>query len=124
MDWPIPYVKSVGKLKVLLKCVKTYLSRGNIEAPLNQWIVATEGNDAGNKEDVRTFLRGGAISHEDSETISINRAVYMLAALDYLETKTGLANLAVRMFDGYNPQYQQIDTLQNLDKITQDNDEC
>ena len=39
--------------------------------------------------------------------------VYMLAALDYLEIKTGLANLAVQKFDGYNPQYVQIDTLQN-----------
>ena len=129
----------MGKLKVLLKCVKTYLSRGNIEAPLDQWIEATEGDDAGNIEDVRTFLRGGADPYDDSVTISINRAVYMLATLDYLGMKTGLVHLAVQKFDGYNPQHLQIDTLYNqiihgnksktialedLDKIIQDNYEC
>ena len=36
IDWAPPYVRNIGKLKVLLKCIKTYLSRGNIEAPLDQ----------------------------------------------------------------------------------------
>ena len=56
MDWAPPYIKGVGKLKTLLKCVKSYFSRGNVEGPLDAWIVATEGYDPGNKEALRTFL--------------------------------------------------------------------
>ena len=50
MDWDPPCVRNIGKLKVLLKCIKIYLSRGNIEAPLDQYIEVNEGPDAGNKE--------------------------------------------------------------------------
>ena len=71
MDWPAPYTKGVSKLKILFKCVKTYLSRGNVEGPLDQWIVATEGDDPGNKEAVRTFLRGGGAQFEDTVTIRL-----------------------------------------------------
>ena len=34
-DWRLPYTKGVGKLKPILKCIKTYLSRGNVEGPLD-----------------------------------------------------------------------------------------
>ena len=45
MDWAPPYNKSLEKLRILLKCVSTYLSRGNVEAPLDIWLqAAAEGN--------------------------------------------------------------------------------
>ena len=56
MDWPAPYLRSASKLMVLLKCIRSYLSRGNIETSLDAWITATEGEYAGNKADVRDYL--------------------------------------------------------------------
>ena len=58
LAWPAPYLRSVIKLKVLLKCICSYLSRGNIETHLDGWITAVDGEDAGNKADVRDYLRG------------------------------------------------------------------
>ena len=43
IDWSPPYTKWVGKLKVILKCIKTYLSRGNVEGPLDTWIELKDG---------------------------------------------------------------------------------
>ena len=37
----------------------------------------------------------------------------MLAALEYLEAKTGLALLAAQKFDHYNAEYLQVDSLHN-----------
>ena len=50
---------------------------------------------------------------DDTVTISINRATMMLAALEYLEAKTGLALLAAQKFDHYNAEYLQVDSLHN-----------
>ena len=36
LDWVAPYNRSVTKLKLLLKCIRSYLSRGNIETHLDQ----------------------------------------------------------------------------------------
>ena len=45
MDWAPPYNKSLEKLKVFLKCIFPFLSRGNVEAPLDIWLQdAAEGN--------------------------------------------------------------------------------
>ena len=59
IDWNPPYAPGAAKLKVFLKCVASYLSRGNVSGPLDLWIEATEGNDFGAKETVRTALRRG-----------------------------------------------------------------
>ena len=61
IDWVPPYTKGVGKLKVILKCIKTYLSRGNVKGPLDAWIVARDGDDPGDRA-----------QFEDTVTISIN----------------------------------------------------
>ena len=56
----------------------------------DQWIVAVEGPDAGNKEDVRNYLRGATVPPEDSITLSINLAMYLLSGIEYLEAKAKL----------------------------------
>ena len=35
IDWNPPYVPRPAKLKVFLKCVASYLSRGNVSGPLD-----------------------------------------------------------------------------------------
>ena len=102
LDWGAPYIRSVTKLKLLLKCIRSYLSRGNIETHLDQWIVAVEGNDAGNKEDLRDYLRGLTVLPDDSITISINLATYLLSGIEYLEAKADLAHSASEKYDSYN----------------------
>ena len=99
LDWSPPYTNGVDKLNMILKCIKTYLSRGNVEGPLDTWIEAKDGDDPGNKEALRAFLRGDGAQFDDTVTISISRATMMLAGLEYLEAKTGLALLAAQKFD-------------------------
>ena len=38
MEYPAPYVRNTSNLKVLLKCVATYLSRGHFEGDLDAWL--------------------------------------------------------------------------------------
>ena len=88
------------------------MSRGNIETSLDAWISETEGEDAGNKADVRDYLRGLTTPPEDTVTISINIAWCLISALEYLECKTSLANLASEKFDTYSTCYTEADLLQ------------
>ena len=53
IDWNPPYIAGAIKLKVLLKCICSYLSSGNVSGPLDTWIEATEGEDFGGKELVK-----------------------------------------------------------------------
>ena len=39
MDFPPPYVRNTAGLKILLKCVTTYLSRGHYEGDLDAWLI-------------------------------------------------------------------------------------
>ena len=72
-----------------------------------------EGEDAGNKEDLRNYLRGPTVPPDDSITISINLATYLLSGIEYLETKADLAHAASEKFDSYNNDYIEADLLQN-----------
>ena len=38
MDFPAPYARSPASLKVLLKCISSYLSRGHFEGDLDTWL--------------------------------------------------------------------------------------
>ena len=38
IDWHPPFTRTTGNLKVLLKGVVSYLSRGNFEVLLDQWL--------------------------------------------------------------------------------------
>ena len=74
LEWGPPYTKGVNKLKILLKCIGTYLSRGG---PLDTWIKKKDGDDPGNKEELRTALRGEGDNFDDMVTISITKASEM-----------------------------------------------
>ena len=89
IDWNPPYLAGAIKLKTLLKCVCSYLSRGNVSGPLDNWIEATDGEDLGGKETVRTVLRRGG--DQDTVSLSINKAREMVAGLEYLEERWLLA---------------------------------
>ena len=39
MDFPPPYVRNTASLKILLKCITTYLSRGHFEGDLDAWLI-------------------------------------------------------------------------------------
>ena len=52
-----------------------------------------------NKEEHRALLRGDGAQFDDTVT------TMMLAALEYLEAKTGLALLAAQKFDHYNAEW-------------------
>ena len=139
MDWPPPYIRDGAKLMVLLRCIKSYMSRGNIETSLDAWITKKEGPDAGNKADVREYLRGLTTPAEDTVTLSINLAGCLISALEYLESKVCLASLVSGKYDNYNGYYIEADLLQNqvirgtrtkadalkfIDEVIYANDEC
>ena len=111
IDWNPPYVPGAAKLKVFLKYVSSYLFRGNVSGPLDLWIEATEGNDFGGKELVRTALRRGG--DQDTVSLSIVKAREMTAGLEYLEEKANLALAAARKLDQWGNEYVQAYALQN-----------
>ena len=51
-----------------------------------------DGDDFGDKETVRTALRGAG--DQDTVSLNINKANKMVAGLEYLEAKASLASLA------------------------------
>ena len=89
IDWLPPYTPGPAKLRILLRCTASYISRGNVSGPLDAWIEATEGQDFGAKVAVRNALRGGG--DLDTVTLSIEKARDMLSGMDYLEEKARLA---------------------------------
>merc|ERR1711888_535124 len=38
MEYPVPYARNSSNLKILLKCVVSYLSRGHFEGELDEWL--------------------------------------------------------------------------------------
>ena len=113
MDWLPPYTRNESKLMVVLRCIRSYMSRGNIETSLDTWISKKNGADAGNKADVRDYLQGLTTPAEDTVTISINLSACLISALEYLESKMCLVNLASEKYDAYNIYYTEADLLQN-----------
>merc|ERR1712215_553428 len=72
-----------------------------------------EGPEAGNKADVRDYLRGLTTPVEDTVTLSINLAGCLISALEYLESKVCLASLVSEKYDTYNVYYTEADLLKN-----------
>ena len=137
IDWPAPYTPSPDKLRILLRCTASFLSRGNVPGPLNAWIEAVAGPDFGNKVGVRTALRAGG--DLDSVTLSIDKAREMLAAMDYLDVKVRLAQQVILKLDQSSSEYTQanglpnqvvrgtiskIGALQSLDHLIAENEGC
>ena len=111
IDWLPPYTPSPAKLRILLRCTASYLSRGNVSGPLDAWIEAVAGPDFGAKVGVRTILRAGG--DLDTVTLSIEKAREMLSAMDYLEEKVRLAQAVTLKLDQYSSDYTQADGLPN-----------
>ena len=108
MDWAPPYNKSLEKLKIFLKCVSTYLSRGNVEAQLDAWLQdAAEGNLA----EERAALIAGA---EDSSVAAMIRiSEDMVETVGYADTKMILGDGMVVIFNHYNNKLDDLDGLGN-----------
>ena len=87
IDWLLPYTPSPGKLRTLLRCTASYISRGNVSGPLDAWIEAVAGPDFGAKVAVRTTLRAGG--DLDTVTLSIEKAREMLSGLLGGESEIG-----------------------------------
>ena len=84
----------------MIDWLPSYLSRGKVSGPLNLWIEATEGNNFGAKDAVRTALRGGG--DQDTVSLSIVKAREMLSGMDYLEEKARLALSAATKLDQWH----------------------
>ena len=111
IDWLPPYNPGPAKLRILLRCTASYLSRGNVSGPLDDWIEAVVGPDFGAKVAVRTALRAGG--DLDTVTLSIEKARDMLSGMDYLEEKARLAQAAAMKLDQWSSDYVQADGLPN-----------
>ena len=111
IDWLPPYTPGPAKLRILLRCTASYLSRGNVSGPLDAWIEAVESKDFGAKVAVRTALRAGG--DLDTVTLSIEKAREMLSGMDYLEEKARLAQTAALKLDQWSSDYAQADGLPN-----------
>ena len=111
IDWVPPYAPAPAKLKIFLRYVASYLSRGNVSGPIDLWIDATEGDDFGNKSGVRTALRAGG----DLDTVSLSmvKAKEMLGGMNFLEEKKRLALAAATRVDQSLSEYIQADGLYN-----------
>ena len=64
---------------------------------MDTWIEKTDGENFGDKETVRTALRGAG--DQDTVSLSINKAKEMVAGLEYLEAKASLASAAAMKLD-------------------------
>ena len=107
IDWLPPYTPGPAKLRILLRCIASYLSCGNVSGPLDDWIEAVEGPDFGAKVAVRTALRAGG--DLDTVTLSIEKAREMLSSMDYLEEKVRLAQAVALKLDQWSSDYAQAD---------------
>ena len=94
IDWPAPYERTWGNLKIFLKAVSSYMSRGNFEAGLDEWvnrpvIPAEVGDEPGGQlGPERERLIQMTPGCEDSTVGAIiARSKEMLLAVEYVEAK-------------------------------------
>ena len=113
MDWPAPYNKSLEKLNILLKCIASYLSRGNIEVQLDEWLNnADEGG--GNLAAAQTAIIGLVADAEESSVAAmIRKSKYMLETVDYAEHKMRLGDGMAVIFLDYTEKLSELDGLNN-----------
>ena len=95
MEWHPPYVRSTGNLKILLKAIVSYLSRGNFEVILDQWltlpVVPVEPDDAigGGLNAERDALIAQTVNCENSSvTAMIIKSREVLLTIEYQEQNT------------------------------------
>ena len=108
IEWPAPYARSWGNLKLFLKAVASYMSRGNFEAGLNQWVnrplIPVEVGDepGGGLAAERASLILLTPGCEDSTAgAMISRSREMLLALEYVDAKFLLGEAFVGKYNTY-----------------------
>ena len=96
MDWPAPYVRSLERLKIYLKCITTYLSRGNVETPLDRWI---QDADEGNLGAERAAILAN-VQNPDNSSVGdmIKKARDLKDAVEFAEQKLILAEGMIKNF--------------------------
>ena len=126
MDFPPPYVRNPASLKIMLKCITTYLSRGHFEGDLDAWLInpvvpvaAPEGGvelpPGGGLAAERAALIGGMPNCEGSSVTAMTmRAKEVLQTLEYQEAKMYLGEKVVEQFNIFNPLNEASDGLRNL----------
>ena len=98
IDWPPPYVRSPANLKILLTVVKSYLSKGNFEIHLDQWLnlpVVGIGQDdpvGGGLNAERDALIAHTVNCENSSVSAmVMKSREILLAIEYQEQKYKLS---------------------------------
>jgi hypothetical protein len=94
IEWPAPYERTWGNLKLFLKAVSSYMSLGNFEAGLNLWVnrpvIPAEAGDepGGGLAAERASLIQLTPGCEDSTVGAMtSRSREMLLALEYVDAK-------------------------------------
>ena len=109
IDWHPPYERTWGNLKILLKVVSTYMSRGNFEVGLDEWlgrpvIPAQEGDEPGGGLGAeRDGLVQGCQGCEGSTVGAMTiRSREMQLTIEYVENKFLLGEVFVARYNTYN----------------------
>ena len=120
MDWHAPYERSPGNLKILLKAIVSYLSRGNFEIILDQWlnlpVVAIGQEDAvgGGLNAERDALIAQTVNCENSSvTAMIIKSKEILQAIEYQEQKYLLGEEFATAFNAYNEKRLEVTGIEN-----------
>ena len=109
IDWQPPFTRSIGSLKVLLKAVASYLSRGNFEVLLDQWLTmpvvpANPQDDIGGGlvNERNTLINQTPNCENSSVTAMIIKSKEILQTLEYTEQKFQLGETFANRFNTYN----------------------
>jgi hypothetical protein len=112
MDWPAPYVKNLEKLKIYLKCVTTYLSRGNVEVPLDIWM---QDPDEGNLGAERVAILASVENADNSSVGSmIKKSKDLMDAVEFAEQNFFPADSMIKGFNLYNDKMAELNGLANM----------
>ena len=118
LNWQEPYVKSLEKMKVFLKCVVSYLSRGNFEGELDRWLNLAQPAEGeppgGNMGAERTALIDQTPESEGSIVSTMTRkSREMLQTIDYSELKLSLSENLATTFNTYQGKLQEVQGIKN-----------
>ena len=120
IDWPAPYERTWAHLKTLLKVISSYMSRGNFEAGLNEWInrpivPAQEGDvPGGGLGGQRDGLVQGTPGSEGSSVGAMTiRCKEMLLTIEYVDLKFSLGEVFVENYNTYKELKQETIGLDN-----------
>ena len=125
MDFPAPYVRSLASLKVFLKCITTYLSRGYFEGDLDTWIAnpvvpvapadgaAPQPPGGGLQAERDALILGTPDCEGSTVTAMTTRAREVLEVIDYQREKMRLGENVVECYNKYLPLNNDVDGLRN-----------